>query len=371
MQSRYCNLSMPILALILCLPQPSSTAQESAEKKAELEALIMKKIEEKRRELATKKKEQQEAKKQEPESQQESELVAEIRRRIEEKKTEDQARVACEKLAAELLKIYDANKNRRIDKTEFRKIWRSPDAADMNGDGYIGELELNKWLLQRLLPPNYEGYAERLLKNYDQDKDGRLSKEELKSFVFFKNHKMHRLPQNADKNLDGYVDKNELIDCVTNMRGVSPDNAASGFLDSNGHLVHELTLRDAQVAGPTEASGYLWTIKKDGSWTRQPFSEYGKLNEADQKGRLSKMQLSILAETLARCDVNGLPLRIDQYHGANPHDFTLTFQKTWSALRVKTNAPLPTAEENQAKLGPADRFSTIARLMLSQMSESE
>jgi Ca2+-binding EF-hand superfamily protein len=199
MQLRYCNLQLSILALLLCLPLQLSTGQESSEKGP----------------LSSEKRQSDE-----------SELEALILRRIEEHKQDAEARAACKRLAAELLKIYDVNKNRRIDQTEFRRIWRSPDEADMNGDGDIGELELNKWLLQRLLPPNslkqkpdrsglggdaYKRYAEGLIKSYDKNKDGLLSKEELKN--------MRSPPKDADKNLDGYVDKHELIDSVMNRSG--------------------------------------------------------------------------------------------------------------------------------------------------------
>ena len=61
----------------------------------------------------------------------------------------------------------------------------------------------------------YKRYAEGLLKSYDDDKDGRLSKTELKD--------MKRPPKNADKNRDGYVDKSELVSSVQERSGTSAD----------------------------------------------------------------------------------------------------------------------------------------------------
>lgn len=65
----------------------------------------------------------------------------------------------------------------------------------------------------------YKRYAEGLLKSYDDDKDGRLSKTELKD--------MNRPPKKADKNRDGYVDKAELIASVQERSGVSSDSKAT------------------------------------------------------------------------------------------------------------------------------------------------
>ena len=294
-----------------------------------------------------------------------------------------------ETYARSLIKNYDKDGDGNLSKAEVKAMRRPPVGADLDGNGYITLAELADSLSgtrrvptqQKAVPAKNSRPAPRKLDNKsdelrnacirhavklfahcDEDDDGRLSDKELEI--------MRNPPTDADSNGDGFVDKTELINSVIERAGVTLDNTVSGFLDANGHLVHELTLRDAQVGDQTKESGYLWTIKRNGSWTRQPFSQYGKLNEADQTGQLSEMQLSILAETLARCRVNDLPLRIDQYHGTNPRDFTLTFQKTWSALRIETNAPLPTVEENQSNLEPVDRFSMIANLMLSQMSKS-
>ncbi len=65
----------------------------------------------------------------------------------------------------------------------------------------------------------YDRYAEGLLKNYDKDKDRKLSKAELKE--------MRRPPENADRNRDGFVDKDELVASIMRKSGVSPDQTAS------------------------------------------------------------------------------------------------------------------------------------------------
>ncbi len=54
----------------------------------------------------------------------------------------------------------------------------------------------------------YAKYAASLIKNYDKDEDGKLSKEEVK--------KMRRPPIGADADSDGVITKDELIDSLTN-----------------------------------------------------------------------------------------------------------------------------------------------------------
>ena len=71
----------------------------------------------------------------------------------------------------------------------------------------------------------YRRYAEGLLKNYDKDKDGRLSKKELEE--------MRRPPKNADTNKDGYVDKSELVASVTRKSGSTGSSSASSKVLDN------------------------------------------------------------------------------------------------------------------------------------------
>ena len=55
----------------------------------------------------------------------------------------------------------------------------------------------------------YQKYAESLFSNYDKDKDGKLSQDELKA--------MRRPPANADQNKDGIVEFQELVDSLSGI----------------------------------------------------------------------------------------------------------------------------------------------------------
>ncbi len=65
----------------------------------------------------------------------------------------------------------------------------------------------------------YASYAESLIKNYDEDKDGKLSKDEVK--------KMRRPPVGADQDNDGTITKDELIDSLSGANKASKDESDS------------------------------------------------------------------------------------------------------------------------------------------------
>jgi len=60
----------------------------------------------------------------------------------------------------------------------------------------------------------YKRYADALLKQYDKDKDNKLSKSEVKT--------MRRPPGQADSNGDGMITRDELIDSITNPKTSAP-----------------------------------------------------------------------------------------------------------------------------------------------------
>jgi Ca2+-binding EF-hand superfamily protein len=58
-----------------------------------------------------------------------------------------------------------------------------------------------------------------LIENYDKDKDGKLSVEEIKT--------MRRPPKNADVDQDGFVTKEELVDSLSGSSSSKPEGAAT------------------------------------------------------------------------------------------------------------------------------------------------
>lgn len=210
------------------------------------------------------------------------ELEALILKRIEEKRKEQEAEIMPRRNAAKshkanrsnsdhelyiqhakrLLVVCDEDKDGRLSRVELNKILNPPQNADQNGDGFVDQAELIEDVIARNsersfsgrslsdskqtglneLPEKqdastqpalvtkqplgsfksdsdaYERYAKGLIKNYDKDKDQKLSTDELK--------RMRRPPVNADMNGDGYVDTSELAEAVK-RKSNAPINASA------------------------------------------------------------------------------------------------------------------------------------------------
>ncbi len=91
---------------------------------------------------------------------------------------------------------YDTDVKSRYDKSSPEKSSQSDSAAYNSGSD------------------RYKRYADALLKQYDKDKDNKLSKSEIKT--------MRRPPGQADSNGDGMITRDELIDSITNPKKSEP-----------------------------------------------------------------------------------------------------------------------------------------------------
>ena len=89
---------------------------------------------------------------------------------------------------------YDTNVKSKYDKSSPEKSNQNDSAAYNSGSD------------------RYKRYADALLKQYDKDKDNRLSKSEIKT--------MRRPPGQADSNGDGMITRDELIDSITNPKKI-------------------------------------------------------------------------------------------------------------------------------------------------------
>jgi hypothetical protein len=112
------------------------------------------------------------------------------------------------------------------------------------------------------------------------------------------------------------------------------------YLDSDGQLKHPLTLLDAQ-GGFVGLTGTLWSIERDGRWTRQRYIQRPVPGTEEAAGRLTRRQLARLASTLAEQDLAGLPQIVGQRQAANPHVFRLKFGTQETALELPAARPLP------------------------------
>ncbi len=122
----------------------------------------------------------------------------------------------------------------------------------------------------------YIRYAEGLLKNYDKNKDQKLSRSELKE--------MRRPPENADSNGDGFVDKNELIASVSKRSSgrstKSTDNTKQTSSKSNTRMAslrrESKSSDDRDVFGGKDSNrdGQLQMYEFENDWDAKKIAEF-------------------------------------------------------------------------------------------------
>lgn len=144
------------------------------------------------------------------------------------------------------------------------------------------------------------------------------------------------------------------------------------YLNTDGTLRQPLVLRDAQ-GGFAGFTGWIWTIKPDGSWQRQSFLNE-QVREADKSGKLSPEQLTALAAELAKQDLLKLPARIGGDPMVNPHIFTISFGEKQSQLVLGAGATLPDVDPRNPKLAAHNRFvilvQTVQTLLAGEDAEN-
>ena len=117
--------------------------------------------------------------------------------------------------AAGLMEKYDVDEDGLLSKEEMKKMRHPPiPKFDKNTDNMISIDELVDSIRQPMAPKaeaqedvvdtRYRKYSELLLKNYDFDKNGSLSQEEMASM-------RRRPPESADSNGDGQLANEELV----------------------------------------------------------------------------------------------------------------------------------------------------------------
>ena len=123
----------------------------------------------------------------------------------------------------------------------------------------------------------YRKYVDGLFKNYDENKDGRLNKDEL--------GEMRRPPKDADANKDGFVDKNELIASVSKKSGggdsgssakSSVSTKASKALDSKRRKPSKTYNAADSIFGgkDTNSDGQLQMSEFAEEWTNDLVQEF-------------------------------------------------------------------------------------------------
>lgn len=133
------------------------------------------------------------------------------------------------------------------------------------------------------------------------------------------------------------------VDGLSTRNFFKKSKKSSSVLDGQGQLKHAFSLRLAQ-GGFAGFSGHLFSIKKDGSWTRRPFLNQN-VRAADAKGKLKKEQLKKLDEILSQHKIMQLPKTFGMQVGANPEKLTIRFGE------FSAQATLPPGPNDPERLG--------------------
>jgi len=138
------------------------------------------------------------------------------------------------------------------------------------------------------------------------------------------------------------------------------------FLTRHGNMAATLTLRDGQ-GGFAGITGFVWTIRPDGSWDRKRFTN-SRMDKPDQQGKLTAKQLQSLADILAHAQVHKLPARLGKFRGANPHLVTLAWGKHKCVWTLPPGSPMPKYPDQPfGKLTPEDGFAEISQFLRSML----
>ncbi len=159
------------------------------------------------------------------------------------KPSEEKSRLEkIDRYAETIIKIYDLDNDRKISKEEKARIRSLPLGADKNKDGFIAREELvesygggkhatdpavkNSKKQTRL--QKIENYVDEVIKSYDLDKDGRISKKEAKM--------VRSLSRGADKNENGFITKEELVESYGSPNSSSKRRSSTRRSSSSSSL---------------------------------------------------------------------------------------------------------------------------------------
>lgn len=150
--------------------------------------------------------------------------------------------------------------------------------------------------------------------------------------------------------------------CVSSGRG----DDMSTYLTPDGLLKHPIELRDAQE-GFVGVTGSVLTVEPDGSWHVARFlKEPGKEEEVKQtrSGKLTREQLSKLAQELSVKRYKELPAAIGNNPKINRHIFTIRFGEDAKNMFLRGRESIEEASPPRGDQEDAwVRFSQIAHVI--------
>ena len=151
---------------------------------------------------------------------------------------------------------YQSKVEDKYDKSESQKKSSSKDSSFNSGND------------------RYKRYADALLKQYDKDKDNRLSKAEVKS--------MRRPPGEADSNGDGMISRDELIDSIANPKASSSRSSSGEEKSTRSSSRSRFSSRSRDSSESEDSKSSSRSSSSRSSSSRVSFSG----NDTNQDGQL-------------------------------------------------------------------------------------
>lgn len=143
-------------------------------------------------------------------------------------------------------------------------------------------------------------------------------------------------------------------------RGVKAQKPEKYLAKGGGKLKHDLVFE--QIDSGTIKSGYKLTLKVDGSW-RFAVIAAGKAKDTNLKGQLSKEQIRLLAEKMAKVRLTKLPEEFGAELARTAHrTFTISFGKQKTQLMLMPRRDIEWVAKNPEKTSEKhwERFSEAA-----------
>ena len=150
------------------------------------------------------------------------------------------------------------------------------------------------------------------------------------------------------------------------LGGAAIGNAGiADFISRKAQLRDEVQVRDAQhgVVGET---GTLWVIEPSGAFKVSSFVNR-KVGPPEREGRLTPVQMELVARSLARQRFNDLPQRIGEGAPPNPRVISVVFGDHSATLMLPPGAPMElerVVAQQAQEAGPAAKLLAVVGTVL-------
>ncbi len=148
----------------------------------------------------------------------------------------------------------------------------------------------------------------------------------------------------------------------------SAENKTGDYLTKDGKLAQTLEVSDLQ-GGFAGFTGRQWAVEPSGQWTVARV--FNKKVEVEQKGTLTKEELTELAKQLATYELAKLESKTDGKPMANPHVITIKWGKRESTLTLAAGSAIPVPDPKKPTATVESRYGGIVKAVQELLKEKK